>query len=244
MVIPRVRAQEVVKKDYSSTVFEPSQQLPYEYDECRFSFARLENASITGKFYNCRFVSTSFPLARFHYASFFGCSFMSARFDRTVFRSCKFYNCDFDGVDFSEVRGISTASFDGKCSFSDTKGISATLVPDLDKFLVVRKYCTSSPSAQPSPAAASKEVEPKPLPEVSHYRSPQGKVSEAADDDDDMCYTYEDYLLASQIVGQRQSSALNGWTAYCSPSERHKYGYKAQAVLECPDIEEFRRCKK
>ena len=38
------------------------------------------------------------------------------------------------------------------------------------------------------------------------------------------------------------------WGGYCSPAAtaatKKKYGYMENAVLECPDINEFRRCPK
>ena len=79
------------------------------------------------------------------------------------------------------------------------------------------------------------------LPEVRHYRSSPSKQAKAVSSP---CDSLEDYYGCSMYGSYYDPSKRDAGRSYTYPRSLKSvnYGYGKNAVLECPDIEEFRSC--
>lgn len=223
---------------------------------CKFSSAEIRHADIQwATFINCSFIGANFKDGKLRDTAFNNCDFGGASmFNMVGVSSCKFH------MDCKGVLGLYT---DLAIKLIGSKQVY-TVIPkdvcnmangkpkefDLNSFKpVVGSVHGHLPNRGPGQYSNYKVtphvsqidtlVDPEWLPVVDHYRSPPSKILKSkkpretqgyAEFDDDECY-YGGYPMM-----QRGS-----WHTYIH-NEEYKYGYIKNAVLECSDVEEFKKC--
>lgn len=207
------------------------------HTNCNFFLAQMCGVPLLGKFLNCNFGSVNFKRASFYDGMFYDCSFVGAWMTRAYFHKAFFSKCDFAGVDFSQATGLTTCTFENTCEgLGKNKGVRTMLDPKRGVYNVLPTYTTKSAEKKlvvSSSSNAEKLVDPEPIIPVDHYRSPAEQIPESyANSDDDHCEGYEGF--ACYMGGD--------WNSYNPIESKYKYGYKENAVLECPDIQEFSNC--
>lgn len=219
--------------------------------------ANMNGVRFTGEFINCIFTAAEFRYARFIGATFKNCSFIGVSFKDAAIRTCTFNGCDFAGASFDNTSGTTTCYFDRDCKgLFETKGdieVETKFCPNGGSYNVYPKSLrhlyslsidkTSIYADEGEFMSVSENigddilVAPESLPEVSHYRSAPSQIlksdemSEAEKKDNKADWDEEEYYAC-------------GWHNWLpDDKEKHRYGYGTNAVLECPDIEEFRKWK-
>jgi len=230
-----------------------------EFINCLFTAAEFRFARFVGaSFKNCKFVGANFKDSAIRMCTFTNCDFAGATFENTSGTTTCHFDRDCrglfetkgdievetqfsaDGGSFNvfpkSLRNLYSLAVDSKTSAHGGK-----VVPwdDDEEDEDERGDCYDDDDDGESSYSDDSDplVEPEKLSEVSHYRSPPSKIlksdemskKDKEDSKDD--WDEEDYYAC-------------GWYNWISPSkEKHRYGYGTNAVLECTNIEEFRKWK-
>ena len=223
----------MINKNYGSEVLTSALPWSGDYIDCGFSKCSMPKAVLTGNFQNCYFINTDLSGAVISGALFVKCNFSHTNFTEATFRKCKFVGCRFGGANFKGAKGLSTCKFQEDCTYLfESKNSFVYRDPHSKTFIV--EPLDEEPiegkvvgDYEPRPAIElDREPEKLPeLPNVEHYRSVQ---SEAAEID-------EDYYADVHF-----SSWERAYYSYYEPAVN--FGYGGNAVLECPDIDEYKGC--
>lgn len=234
----------VIRKNYAQKVFPITTPIINSYRQCNFRATDLDQLVISGvTFDECCFIDASFVHACITKTYFIDCDFKDATMRGTTLRGCLFTRSNLQNVNFIGVGGLTTCVFDKGCSnINSIKGATAYKDPlRMHSNWIVSPIYKHQPNrmlerqtSQPlERETLKKPTDSETLHTTEHYRSPPNKTAKKSESDDVGnwgLWDEEDYeqWLRNKIPS---SSAL---------SER-KYEYMNDAVLECPDISEFRR---
>jgi hypothetical protein len=216
----------IKNRNYSRSIFSTNFPLEHTYIRCNFSRTDLLAANLTGEFFECDFSEAKLDRAKIKGALFKECNLREIRVKDAIIRNTSFERCDLTRIDFTGVQGLSSCRFSPHCNrIWEVKGASVIYCPEDVAYKLIAKHLVRQPTTGGVTKKEKKKKKDKnpSLPPVSHYRSPAGKTTEEPHYDGNwQCWHY----------------------AGCSsPGEGNGYGYKRNAVLECPDIKEFCRCK-
>jgi hypothetical protein len=175
---------------------------------------------------------------------FIDCDLRGVDFDKAVLRECRFTRCDLTLVTFHQAVALSTCVFDACCTGMQTI-IGARAYKDPRRksigWLVTPMYHfyddPTGDDEEEDTDDSEKKTVPTRLPTPGHYRSPPSVEPEEGDDDDGNWNLWDE--------DDWEDYAYGGYGAYQMPTKamKRRYGYMENAVLECPNIEEFRRTK-
>lgn len=219
----------VQHKIYESNKLSPFLPLTGHYEECAFTSCFMQELILTGQFRRCSFLNADLTGAKITGAIFIGCNFTRTRFKEVTFRKCRFIDCQFNNASFEKAKGLTTCFFGaGSTYLFSAKGIE----PTYDIEGVCYKVEPATIVVKPK-RKEQKTVERKKLPEVEHYRSAPSLEAEAAENSHTYSYLDEDEWEQAWCCG------YGGWGDY---GESKTLGYGSNAVLECPDINEYKEC--
>lgn len=217
------------KHNHVNCFFPPKHLLKGYHLEHNYFLAVMCGVKLTGEFKKCNFDSVNLRKAEFYDSQFYGCDFVGAWMIGARFRDVSFSACDFSGADFSQAHGLTTCTFKDDCiGLGQNRGVRATLDRKRGVYSLLPAYLTTASTQRkhmgPIHNSPEELIDPTPIPSVDHYRSPAAQIPKTCTDDIEYDDGYSYYL--------------SGWY----DDSKYKYGYKENAVLECPDIEEFRGC--
>lgn len=203
------------------------------YENCDFSGIALNRAIFKAQFRRCEFIGTKLRSASFKEAIFINCNFNRAQFNFSDFKSCRFFNCSFRGATMTYAVGLKSCFFDKTCKYLyEVGGVQVSRSIDSPSFSVrARSDYATKRSEQYSENCnkPKKEEEEKitDLPPVNHYRSTPSKDVKVPDKE-----YYAGWAAAYGYMGNLGDDYM----------EEKNFGYGENAVLECPDINEFLSC--
>ena len=241
--------------DYQEEIWDNGEPLKDEYQLCSFISAELSMCTLSGRFEHCDFTSANLYRATLT-GVFVSCTFTFASFVSAVLQNAIFRDCNFNMVDFEKCKGMSTCTFKDDCTFEQVKNVRFINIPGFCMTLVPDTLGTTKKPAKPPKKVESKSVsdEPIKLPEVQHYRSPQGKAKIISGSIHQTCDDYDEWgysglhAMAAVMGGrmhqvmheQRALAAQQPLSTYKYVDPKTRYGYGENAVLECSDIEVYK----
>ena len=228
--------------NWRSTKVTPGVNLDQCYINCNFYLAELKGVRITGEFVNCVFTSAQMSHVNIIGATFKNCKFIGTCFNNCSLRKITFENCIFNKASFKLTSGTTSCLFDNNCKgLEDIEGELTVehkgstggfnvFPTKLSNLYSIKS--TSLTEVTTTDITSDELVSPTMLPPTNNYRSPPSQVLKSSllddDDGDDDYYAYTYGCHGYMPLKQNKS----------------KYGYMNNAVLECKNIEEFRRWKR
>jgi len=231
------KVNQIFNRDLSGGVYSGRSEADQEYNNCTFETANLKYMNLSRiTFNNCIFKGATFEGSRVVDCVFKKCTLESSILDKVKFTSTMFLECKFDGASLVGIMHIAReVYFDPKCSgLFSTKGPTFNLSV-LDGWQpvgskVTRKFKGWKKEVKPEDLDPDMLVDPVHLPPVPHYRSAPTKIPAGLKKKAKTLGHYDD-----------QKHYYHGYKVESSQYRRYWWGFDNRAVLECSDIELFRK---
>lgn len=230
----------IANNSFRSKVFPVGHVLDGEYYECSFYAANFNGTRISGTFINCNFMLSEWRHVCIMSATFKNCRFIGSNFRNTSISYCTFTRCNFSDASLYGLTNLNTSTFSYDCLglYGMSTDLRVTLISDKGVYSLENRAVKVDRKPGPVNTLDRDDmVDPEMLPASAHYRSPPSKIRR-----------HQKHIDRREALNDRWSGYSGGMRGMGAVSftysDRYRYGYMVNAVLECSDIEELKRSQK